>query len=977
MCVPNVLGKGQWDSNPRWYKCKFVTTEEHKSSATYTSIMRGGPYLGTDKMDDSCDEGMAVAGARKSRRTPPMASTGLYFDKHDSFDLESLDAGESDAASEICDDADDSADDSSVEELRRPRKILRVTSFGNNTDVPSATVKRNRGRRHRDRRACRQRLDEARKKKIIEQQQQITKLRDLLNTEKEQSASLSTILNDTCADAAAAIEAERDKNKAVSNGTIFQRLRGYLPGRGRMKKIANQLFASKYLKSLLILLTVRHVRGEVYTKTKLAEATDRVPGFSLRCVEGFRSIQNGKKGVQKMVWSSGSIKKIHRSIEKEMQAIIPMTVINEMHDGSSVDGISFDEEAVFQFIVEKFGLSKKAKHGTVEIALTIDGAKLEGKLCHVTIGFKLVDVDSVDPNTGNKVFKNMQSDAWCFPLITIVAKDNKSTYSKYFNHIFDFCNRLRAEGLFLEDGTKWRPFLIPEPQDMKSHQICLGRGGAAKGPGVVHFDHLCMCTSDEIALPNQVLCDECKKARHYICLHHKVLDAEEVRRSKEELLGMDQNPLVCQIVRVCKDTVPARVWDDPKQSAWEHLYNEMPLHLVAVGISPGLYDPMDDARRYNRLVNDCLARLDMATTHGILLPNERKELVGKMLFFICRLKHCHNAVKFENCLNVSKSRVEDAVPCILHMHKRIIEKVMTLIFIIALDEASSTNKSTRAKKVADMEHHINTIAFGTEDKPGRYCIPYDKQKSEILDVSFNDEWAQRLEKKFEVLIPLMLKKPSSRSDSWLVLTGDLVHILNVLKRKDDFTDREISILQDDIDLWAENWVAMNGKEGCTNYTHLLTCHATYFLRRWRNLYRYSNQGWEYQNKRIRNRYHHHTTRGGSTGTKGGRSSKIKPIGLWFLRIMYWMAIDKTKDTRRTIDDKIYESEVEDSDDDASFMEEPESDVSSASEVSEAESFYSFGSNELSNLGMLEGEVSDSTVSGSDEGEESGEDSDGT
>jgi hypothetical protein len=93
--------------------------------------------------------------------------------------------------------------------------------------------------------------------------------------------------------------------------------------------------------------------------------------------------------------------------------------------------------------------------------------------------------------------------------------------------------------------------------------------------------------------------------------------------------------------------------------------------------------------------------------------------------------------------------------------------------------------------------------------------------------------------------------------------------------------------------------------------------------------------------------------------------------------MYWMAIDKTKDTRRTIDDKIYESEVEDSDDDASFMEEPESDVSSASEVSEAESFYSFGSNELSNLGMLEGEVSDSTVSGSDEGEESGEDSDGT
>jgi hypothetical protein len=63
---------------------------------------------------------------------------------------------------------------------------------------------------------------------------------------------------------------------------------------------------------------------------------------------------------------------------------------------------------------------------------------------------------------------------------------------------------------------------------------------------------------------------------------------------------------------------------------------------------------------------------------------------------------------------------------------------------------------------------------------------------------------------------------------------------------------------------------------------------------------YSNQGWEYQNKRIRNRYHHHTQSDGSSGTKGKRSSKIKTLGLWYLRFLHWMGLDKTNEEKFTI-----------------------------------------------------------------------------
>jgi hypothetical protein len=90
------------------------------------------------------------------------------------------------------------------------------------------------------------------------------------------------------------------------------------------------------------------------------------------------------------------------------------------------------------------------------------------------------------------------------------------------------------------------------------------------------------------------------------------------------------------------------------------------------------------------------------------------------------------------------------------------------------------------------------------EKPGRYSVPYDKKKSEILDVCFNNEWVQKLEKKMEQMIPLVLTKQSPRPDCCLILLGDLSYILNILKRKDDFTDRELDILQEDIDAWAEN-----------------------------------------------------------------------------------------------------------------------------------------------------------------------------
>jgi hypothetical protein len=62
----------------------------------------------------------------------------------------------------------------------------------------------------------------------------------------------------------------------------------------------------------------------------------------------------------------------------------------------------------------------------------------------VTLGFKIVDTDAIDPIGGNNIFSeldNMQSCNWCFPIMMMIAKSEKDTYDKYLQS--DLTNRSR------------------------------------------------------------------------------------------------------------------------------------------------------------------------------------------------------------------------------------------------------------------------------------------------------------------------------------------------------------------------------------------------------------------------------------------------------------------------------------------------------------------------------------------------------
>jgi hypothetical protein len=265
-----------------------------------------------------------------------------------------------------------------------------------------------------------------------------------------------------------------------------------------------------------------------------------------------------------------------------------------------------------------------------------------------------------------------------------------------------------------------------------------------------------------------------------------------------------------------------------------------------------------------------------------------KKLGRVLLTCLARMINLCDVIAYESSVVNAMCKAEHQLPCVLHLHKRVIEKIMTMIYCMSVDEVSKTNKNARKRQIVKIAHIINTIAYGTPIDPGTYRVPYDPKTGLIGEVEFDDSRAKDLEEELNAILPLLITQEPNKT-AWSYCISQISTIIKIMSKKLDFTDDDIDDDERRIADWAVDWIALCGREGMTNYTHLLVSgQVTYFLRRYRNLYRYSNQGWEFQNSQMKYIYMHRTNRGGSEGTSGGQSSKMKPLGRWFLLCLWWL-----------------------------------------------------------------------------------------
>jgi hypothetical protein len=131
----------------------------------------------------------------------------------------------------------------------------------------------------------------------------------------------------------------------------------------------------------------RFYREEVFLPRKTIRAMDLHGGhLNLKGFEVVRTlVTDGEKYVRCILPSSASLKREQKKVNKEAQKQIPFKKI------SGIDGIEFDNEPMFRFIIESHRLGSIAEVDSIEVGGTADGADLHNKQSHLMCGIKLID----------------------------------------------------------------------------------------------------------------------------------------------------------------------------------------------------------------------------------------------------------------------------------------------------------------------------------------------------------------------------------------------------------------------------------------------------------------------------------------------------------------------------------------------------------------------------------------------------------
>ncbi len=120
--------------------------------------------------------------------------------------------------------------------------------------------------------------------------------------------------------------------------------------------------------------------------------------------------------------------------------------------------------------------------------------------------------------------------------------------------------------------------------------------------------------------------------------------------------------------------------------------------------------------------------------------------------------------------------------------------------------------------------------------------------------------------------------------------------MKLLTSHRELSVEEIEHFQFLIDDFYEIWIEVFGSEGLTNYIHMLgSGHIMYFLKEYKFLYLYSQQGWEALNGKIQTFIHQNSQCGGhNSGTRQGEKSYISSVVCMVIRDLLWKTYEANK-----------------------------------------------------------------------------------
>ena len=158
---------------------------------------------------------------------------------------------------------------------------------------------------------------------------------------------------------------------------------------------------------------------------------------------------------------------------------------------------------------------------------------------------------------------------------------------------------------------------------------------------------------------------------------------------------------------------------------------------------------------------------------------------------------------------------------------------------------------------------MQTQILGTMHALSQWRFPLRTEEGNMGSLSMDNNCTRLVMNSIELLVDASFSDLDDNKNRLLQCFPQYRAGINILRKDTNATEEEIGMFQNHIDIWFRDWVQVYGKEGCTNYTHMLSSsHVMRYMQEWKSLHRFSQQGWEALNALIKSYFFRRTNRGG-------------------------------------------------------------------------------------------------------------------
>ena len=633
----------------------------------------------------------------------------------------------------------------------------------------------------------------------------------------------------------------------------------------------------------------------------LARAIDSsYGGMNLTALKSIRKVEPLQSYERGFFVSHTTVQRSQNELEKYMAQFIPIRHYYDSRFGAEV--ATFDHKELLAFIIKHHGLHEHALAGSIEIAVTADGASLGNGQGHVTIGYKVVDKRATIPHdiqtTGDA--SGFQSVNMCYPIRSVIGKETKELFRTLFHDIYSFLTEISQIGF-----DDYKRISVVGPHDGKATITVLSRGGGAKM--TPNFCPYCTCLSEQLCTVVTPKCSGCSTDKHDLCRHWEVTDTNTINSAKEILAS----------IRPDFVNLDQPVYFQTPEFIEIARRNE----IITMEIPHSSTDPNHIDFHYNlpsvdKATRDTFARkvkehIRVRQKHGRLSECEIRRS-GSLLDMVTQLKAEmameEHVLKLRLMLEIDEDTkderllpVECMIPDSMHLLNRTTERIIKVLlmkgathYIYRLERPLHEFKESVAKVVNskkfrkykssddDEEDEIDdTFTVGKS-----WTFPDGKDSTELVgDVKMSYATSKKFLKKVHLLYRVCLPPGCEKGVEMKTAIRRYQEISEILQQRVDLTDEKIDELSSIIQKFGDEWIDLAGEPGMTNYFHyLIAGHVVHYLKKYWNFYRFQQQGWEALNSWIKTYFLHHSQRGGHGSEK---QNYLLPIYRHFQRSFGW------------------------------------------------------------------------------------------